>query len=831
MVIAIILLQKKSPLKKGRMAKPLTSNNILKSKTSQKSNFGVSIRKIRKSLSPKSKKVSLDSSIQKTKIVKSTTNKENVSPNKTMILKDETFNLTVSNNYQASQMHNNSTFTYKFNQPSLKISNDTFNDSLEEPTNFDDMIDNFKLSPMFSDRKHPNFENIIDNIKLSPTVCDKKNLIFNNSLSPISRGNISLRSQANVSTSTQIGNFDLNYSGHEAKSVIEANLWAEAPTFNVTMTAPLSCIQEETSADSSKANVTFNLSPQYLKRKSECIIETVPVKKTAREPVWEKVNVQKLKRISLQTYKKESSVKLFDPDALLFKVMNPDPFSAAMTEDPFLSTSFYYGDAWMHKQEIEFTKWLNALLTPHPDLLCNNSVVKVDVAKLFAENRNRDVVLAPSKEVASSLYHKNNRLNSLRKKAIIFFHSNQMKEVLSKTMLVVDKKRITIRDDKNVHLDFGLQAQIMELLLCFNPLWLRIGLETIYGETLPLKSNTDVYTLSSFLMTRFFANPFLLQKFGIQNVRRAFYTEYGPAIKKFIVHKFLILIYFLDQSKLAKLIPHDPCLFCVNAPIKESKQLLLEFTKHLLGGVGDITKYLRAANYVLKYKQSSLDEFVYAVKDIGTNLRDGIRLTRVMEIILMRNDLIQLMRVPAISRLQKIHNVKVAMDALSESGFNLVGDINPRDIVEGHREKTLSLLWQIIHKFRAPIFIKAATTIQRCWRSLPFIIKRRILLKRRYQQENNAARFIQRYWKSWLLTKQIRNGYLRDLQAIRKIQIRFRGLLMVKTIRREYLQYMAAVKIVHRYLEAKKVRKILKGKSYITIVGFAVGSDFSTEAL
>jgi abnormal spindle-like microcephaly-associated protein len=52
---------------------------------------------------------------------------------------------------------------------------------------------------------------------------------------------------------------------------------------------------------------------------------------------------------------------------------------------------------------------------------------------------------------------------------------------------------------------------------------------------------------------------------------------------------------------------------------------------------------------------------------------------------------------------QKIHNVDVALGALKEKGILSVEElnsVNPRHIVDGHREKTLSLLWMIILHFQ-----------------------------------------------------------------------------------------------------------------------------------
>ena len=66
------------------------------------------------------------------------------------------------------------------------------------------------------------------------------------------------------------------------------------------------------------------------------------------------------------------------------------------------------------------------------------------------------------------------------------------------------------------------------------------------------------------------------------------------------------------------------------------------------------------------------------------------------------------LRMPAGSRLQKKHNVQLALTALERCGLSLHGlqergmrgDITSDDIVSGHREKTLALLWRIIANWR-----------------------------------------------------------------------------------------------------------------------------------
>jgi len=80
---------------------------------------------------------------------------------------------------------------------------------------------------------------------------------------------------------------------------------------------------------------------------------------------------------------------------------------------------------------------------------------------------------------------------------------------------------------------------------------------------------------------------------------------------------------------------------------------------------------------------------------MGTDLRCGLRLARVAEL-LTGSVLAAQMRVPAISRTQKVHNTDVAVAAYKAGGYDVPSSITAKDLVDGHQEKTLQFLWSII---------------------------------------------------------------------------------------------------------------------------------------
>lgn len=169
-----------------------------------------------------------------------------------------------------------------------------------------------------------------------------------------------------------------------------------------------------------------------------------------------------------------------------------DPFSATTTMDPFLTSTMYLDERTLDGIEKSYKKWLNALVTIPPDLETDRNE-KIDVGKLFHDVQNKELTLAPTKEVVCSRYY-TLRLDSLRTAAVQFFHSAAVSTPLNKiTVVINDKNKLEVNADRKIHLDLVLQRSLLELLLCYNPLWLRIGLEVVMNVQLNLTSNQDIY--------------------------------------------------------------------------------------------------------------------------------------------------------------------------------------------------------------------------------------------------------------------------------------------------------------------------------------------------
>uniref|UniRef100_A0A8D2JDB5 Calponin-homology (CH) domain-containing protein n=1 Tax=Varanus komodoensis TaxID=61221 RepID=A0A8D2JDB5_VARKO len=299
------------------------------------------------------------------------------------------------------------------------------------------------------------------------------------------------------------------------------------------------------------------------------------------------------------------------------------------------------------------------------------------------------------------------KLNKLRRSACRLFTSDEMVKAIKRLEVEIEAKRLLVRKDRHLWKDIGERQKILNWLLCYNPLWLRIGLEAVYGELIALESNSDVMGLAMFILNRLLWNPDIAAEYRHATVPHLYRDGHEEALSKFTLKKLLLLVCFLDRAKLSRIIDHDPCLFCKDAKFKSSKELLLAFSRDFLSGEGDLSRHLGFLGFPVNHVQTPLDEFDFAVTNLAVDLQCGIRLVRALELLSSDWSLSKNLRVPAISRLQKMHNVKIALQVLKDHGIQLKDDhgaaIEAKDIVDRHREKTFALLWKTVFAFQVNV--------------------------------------------------------------------------------------------------------------------------------
>ncbi|XP_015255446.1 PREDICTED: abnormal spindle-like microcephaly-associated protein homolog [Cyprinodon variegatus] len=377
---------------------------------------------------------------------------------------------------------------------------------------------------------------------------------------------------------------------------------------------------------------------------------------------------------------------------------------------PFAAKNMFYDERWIDKQEKGFTCWLNYVLTPDDFKVITEVPEASAVSLAFGSEDKFRVPKAPTKEEMSfSTYTAKRKLNRLRRSACQLFTSDSMVKAIQRLELEVEARRLLIRKDRHLWKDIGERKKVLNWLLSYNPLWLRIGLETIFGEMIALESNSDILGLATFILQRLLWNPDIAAEFRHARVPHLYKDGHEEALSRFTLKKLLLLVCFLDKAKESRLIEHDPCLFCIDAEFKASKDLLLAFSRDFLSGEGILPRHLAYLGLPVSHVQTPLNEFNFAVKNLAVDLKCGVRLVRVMELLAQDWSLSAKLRLPAISRLQKVHNVDIALQVLKGKGIDLKDEsgsiIDSRDIVDGHREKTLSLLWKIIFVFQVEVIL------------------------------------------------------------------------------------------------------------------------------
>lgn len=189
----------------------------------------------------------------------------------------------------------------------------------------------------------------------------------------------------------------------------------------------------------------------------------------------------------------------------------------------------------------------------------------------------------------------------------------------------------------------------------------------------------------------------------------------------------LMTVLLLDKAKEGRLLPKE--LFQSSSNVKSSADIVTGLLSLIAPFLGVGTRLLAHLQYEVHHRQSPFSEIKYGVGNLATDLRDGIQLTHLIEFLLyppqdltgIRKDIVvelpsgevlrsfrdeqtlwplsQHLHIPCLTQTQKAYNVQIALSALRGVGGvleNVAEGIRAEDIVTGHREKTVALLWSLV---------------------------------------------------------------------------------------------------------------------------------------
>jgi hypothetical protein len=393
------------------------------------------------------------------------------------------------------------------------------------------------------------------------------------------------------------------------------------------------------------------------------------------------------------------------------------------------------GDTWADKQCETFVSWLNYTFTPTEDEDNEESNSNATTGGGTSTSRT-----SPSRGALRTLVlHR--RMAQTRMKGAELFHGRDMLKVRAIVQAEIGRGKVTIRDDRDVYADLSLRRQITTLLLSYTTPWLRLGLEMLLGEPISLLDSTSTVAstititspnrcsspmatkasrnqtaataaaatsdsrmrnlLKSVIVNRVLSDAKILAKYTKGKCKvpsGKFGKLYLEEMRALVLYRLVVLIIYLDRAKEANIIDKVPRMFTKTSSVKSSRSVLLALCRDILSAEGDFTKHLSRIGLVVSYKQEPVDEVEFVVSNLAVDLRDGVRLTRMVEILTEAptKSVMTTLRLPAVSRLQKLHNVGVAISKLTDFGITITSDVNSHHIVDGHREMVLKLMWSVI---------------------------------------------------------------------------------------------------------------------------------------
>lgn len=364
-------------------------------------------------------------------------------------------------------------------------------------------------------------------------------------------------------------------------------------------------------------------------------------------------------------------------------------------------------ESWSRKQESGFTEWLNYTFSS---------------SRVTVEEEESAV---PASGAELRVLYQKRRDAAVRKEASICFQSDEVKIPLFNVSNEVLADTISTRRDRDIHSDVGLQKSLFELIFSYELPYLKLALEVVFNEVVELKGNHShrvcqsgdkhwTKAIKMFIQKKILDSEMIRSRWTTQKLMyEANKKEQKRQLCAHFVQKFLELVLVLDVLRVKKFL-NSPALFLASSEHKSSSDVLHRFCMEYLSAQGNLVKTLQHHGYQVSFKQEFCDEYQYEVSQIAVDLRDGVRLAKLVDILSKEDDLCGQLRVPPNTLSQKRHNVSLVFEKL------FGGDVEPglsvNGIVEGTREETLLLLWKILYKFELRTLVEPEAVKQEAMR-------------------------------------------------------------------------------------------------------------------
>ena len=297
--------------------------------------------------------------------------------------------------------------------------------------------------------------------------------------------------------------------------------------------------------------------------------------------------------------------------------------------------------------------------------------------------------------------------------ALQLFNSHRMTLIRFAIEREVTEGRLAItpRGGRNILDEVYIQEKLSSLLLSYTSRWLQLGLEVVLAHHSDQighnNHNMTKESLKKVILEQVLSNPTIIQKYSAGKVNTAsghFEKLLRVELQQHTLIILLILVFFLDEAKIGKLLTVDPILFEKTSVVKSSQGMLVSLCQDCFAKQRSILNHLEYEGVSVSYIQEPLDEYDFNVRNFAVDLKDGVCLARMMDIVTNGSNILSSLRLPADSRQQKLYNVRLALAALRQLGVPNISDITPAHIVDAHQPRIIQLVWSTILFFELPEF-------------------------------------------------------------------------------------------------------------------------------
>ncbi|KAK1368402.1 Calponin-homology (CH) domain-containing protein [Heracleum sosnowskyi] len=295
-------------------------------------------------------------------------------------------------------------------------------------------------------------------------------------------------------------------------------------------------------------------------------------------------------------------------------------------------------------------------------------------------------------------------------------------DVMTHVTKNTDSGRIKMKSNCSIVIDVGMKQKALRVLMCYHPIWLRIGLYIIFGGNtlLPngdVTSEQEISFLKMVMEKQLFTHAGLAEFYVYNKLVAGLYRPgYFEKLGGIILKRFLLLVLILDRAKCQSSLPLNhgidgldggsPLLFTLQSNVKSSQQMIQDFlTSDVMHGEGNLLAHLVIVGFKVFYVQCPLSEYDFRITNLFEDLQDRVRLCRAVQLLQHDSSILTKLVFPSDTRNKNVMNCGLAFQHLKQAGVALYDEdgtvIVGEDIVNGDKELTLSLLWNIF----APLLV------------------------------------------------------------------------------------------------------------------------------